>query len=112
MSSTWEVFLKVEDFDLEKLDEIKECIADELGAEEEDITVYYDGPSLRVSVVTQFTNMFDPSNHGSTLTKFIWDANGEFCTVDVSYLCRENLPWENTSLNEEQYDEYVKNKNG
>lgn len=45
----------------------------------------------------------DPTERIQSIAKAIWKANGGYCKLEIQYLCLEELPWETTTMDEDDY---------
>jgi len=100
MSSWYKIEVSVNAFDLTKEDAIIEAARtawdfDNVTKTDKNVkTLYISGESQVGGEITDYIGRF---------AKAIWKANGKYCDIDVQALCVEDLPFEDYSLDDEDY---------
>jgi len=106
MSRSYNMFIRITNFNQDNKDKIQEAAEDQWGGLGDDWYCYEseDGIQMSSGADGALCGGESEEEFSERMVNAIWEANGEFCHIEISATFLEDLPCETYSFDERDYE--------
>ena len=107
MSRLYEITIELKNINPERIDNIKQWLCDEYGYDTDD----WHRSGWAVTSHVYLCRGVTENEYLDLIGKDIWQLNGSYCDIEITFTCLEYVPTEQYSLDEDDYEKLMSGDN-